>query len=141
MRAAVSQPRHAWQHVWARHPLIRCLYMRLSPTNPLPTSRPAPNLSLPPADLTAQVTTELRTLYGASHRNIIRYHQAFFDNGAITIVMEYCDGGSLSDVLKAMARTRPGQGMPECYIAEVARQVRQGEGHQTHAGEGLKLGR
>jgi hypothetical protein len=47
-----------------------------------------------------QVTTELRTLYGASHPHVVRYHQAFFDNGAITIVMEYMDGGSLADVLK-----------------------------------------
>lgn len=30
-----------------------------------------------------QVTTELRTLNAASHRNIVRYHQAFFDNGAL----------------------------------------------------------
>jgi len=37
--------------------------------------------------------------------------------------MEYCDGGSLGDVLKALARTRPGQGMPECFIAEIARQL------------------
>ncbi|KAL6752613.1 kinase-like domain-containing protein [Haematococcus lacustris] len=70
-----------------------------------------------------QVTTELRTLYGASHQNIVKYHQAFFDNGAITIVMEYCDGGSLADVLRAVSRTRPGQAVPEKYIAEIARQV------------------
>ncbi|GFH25633.1 protein kinase domain-containing protein, partial [Haematococcus lacustris] len=52
-----------------------------------------------------------------------QYHQAFFDNGAITIVMEYCDGGSLADVLRAVSRTRPGQAVPEKYIAEIARQV------------------
>lgn len=71
----------------------------------------------------SQVTTELRTLYEARHRNIVLYHQAFFDNGAVTIVMEYCDGGSLADVLRAMLKTRPGQAMPECFIAEIARQV------------------
>ncbi|GLC37190.1 hypothetical protein PLESTB_000989600 [Pleodorina starrii] len=48
-----------------------------------------------------QVTTELRTLYGADHRNVVRYYAAFFDNGAITIAMEYCDAGSLADLLKA----------------------------------------
>lgn len=48
-----------------------------------------------------QVTTELRTLYGADNPNVVHYHAAFFDNGAITIAMEYCDAGSLADLLKA----------------------------------------
>jgi hypothetical protein len=47
------------------------------------------------------VTTELRTLYGASHPNIVRYHQAFFDNGAITIVME-CERGQRLSWVAAM---------------------------------------
>ncbi|KXZ51148.1 hypothetical protein GPECTOR_13g635 [Gonium pectorale] len=51
-----------------------------------------------------QVTTELRTLYGADHPNVVRYYAAFFDNGAITIAMEYCDAGSLADLLKARAK-------------------------------------
>ncbi len=81
------------------------------------------------------MTTELRTLYGASNRNIVRYHQAFFDNGAITIVMEYCDGGSLADVLRAMGKTRPGQPLPERFVAEIARQVSRGV--RAWAREGL----
>ena len=67
---------------------------------------------------TRQVTTELRTLHGASHPHVVKYHQAFFDNGAITIVMEHMDGGSLADVLKLH------NGLKEPYIAELARQVR-----------------
>ncbi|KAG2423998.1 hypothetical protein HXX76_014824 [Chlamydomonas incerta] len=51
-----------------------------------------------------QVTTELRTLYGAAHPAVVRYFGAFFDNGAITIAMEYCDAGSLADLLKARAK-------------------------------------
>ncbi|KAG2439821.1 hypothetical protein HYH02_010455 [Chlamydomonas schloesseri] len=51
-----------------------------------------------------QVTTELRTLYGADHPAVVRYYGAFFDNGAITIAMEYCDAGSLADLLKARAK-------------------------------------
>ncbi|KAG1673182.1 hypothetical protein FOA52_015293 [Chlamydomonas sp. UWO 241] len=73
--------------------------------------------------LRKQVTTELRTLYGASHPHVVRYHQAFFDNGAITIVMEYMDGGSLADVLKVR------KGLPERYIAELARQLVSGLQH------------
>ncbi|KAF5842541.1 kinase-like domain-containing protein [Dunaliella salina] len=82
------------------------------------------------------VITELRTLHGASHQNIVKYHQAFFDNGAIIIVMEYCDGGSLLDVLRATAKTRPGQGMPEHFVAELARQVVAG---LLHLHKGLRV--
>lgn len=53
-----------------------------------------------------QVTTELRTLYGARHPHVVRYYQAFFDNGAITIVMEFMDKGSLADVLKQRKKVR-----------------------------------
>ena len=59
----------------------------------------------------------MRTLHGASHPHVVKYHQAFFDNGAIAIVMEHMDGGSLADVLK------PHNGLKEPYIAELARQV------------------
>ena len=65
-----------------------------------------------------QVTTELRTLHGSSNRNVVKYHHAFFAEGAVTIVMEYMDGGSLADVLKQAK-----QGLPERFIAEIARQV------------------
>lgn len=68
-----------------------------------------------------QVTTELRTLHGASHRNVVKYHHAFFAEGAVTIVMEYMDGGSLADVLKQAK-----QGLPERFIAEIARQILSG---------------
>ena len=59
---------------------------------------------------------------GSHCHHALPFPQAFFDNGAITIVMEYMDGGSLADVLKLH------QGLPEPYIAELARQV----GGSTH---------
>ena len=77
-----------------------------------PHTHPAP--PSPP-----QVTTELRTLYGASHPHIVKYYQSFFDNGAITILVEYMDGGALADILK-------GKRVPEKYVAEIGRQVCQG---------------
>eukprot|EP00798_Chlamydomonas_sp_ICE-L_P032719 gene32719-3604_t len=67
-----------------------------------------------------QVTTELRTLYGASNKHVVRYHQAFFDNGAITIAMEYMDEGSLADLL---SKEYAHKLLPEKYIAAIARQV------------------
>lgn len=72
-------------------------------TGTLCKARPQPTAAcsaLPPP----QVTTELRTLYGADHPNVVRYYAAFFDNGAITIAMEYCDAGSLADLLKVGAQ-------------------------------------
>eukprot|EP00201_Polytomella_parva_P022527 CAMPEP_0175041644 /NCGR_PEP_ID=MMETSP0052_2-20121109/2048_1 /TAXON_ID=51329 ORGANISM="Polytomella parva, Strain SAG 63-3" /NCGR_SAMPLE_ID=MMETSP0052_2 /ASSEMBLY_ACC=CAM_ASM_000194 /LENGTH=374 /DNA_ID=CAMNT_0016304219 /DNA_START=83 /DNA_END=1204 /DNA_ORIENTATION=+ len=71
-----------------------------------------------------QITTELRTLYGACHPNVVRYLQAFFDEGAITIVMEYMDAGSLADVL-----SRHRRGLPERYVAAIARQIMAGLYH------------
>ncbi len=67
-----------------------------------------------PALLPPQVTTELRTLYGADHPNVVRYYAAFFDNGAITIAMEYCDAGSLADLLKV------GKGAESCISHVIA---------------------
>ncbi|MEW5306276.1 MAG: hypothetical protein WDW36_008750 [Sanguina aurantia] len=64
-----------------------------------------------------QITTELRTLHGSTHGSVVRYHQAFFDNGAITILMEYMDKGSLADLLKVHVK------IPERYIAAIARQT------------------
>jgi hypothetical protein len=49
--------------------------------------------------LRKQITTELKTLYGAQHPHIVQYHQSYFANGAITILMEHMDGGSLYDLL------------------------------------------
>jgi serine/threonine protein kinase len=64
-----------------------------------------------------RVCMELRTLYGAGSPYVVKYYQSFLANGAITIVMEYLDGGSLADVLKRVPR------LPEPHLAEVARQV------------------
>lgn len=72
-------------------------------------------------------------MYGASHSHVVRYYQAFFDNGAITIVMEHMDGGSLADILKLH------KGLPERYIAELARQV--GGGRRVWTSVGGKCGR
>ncbi len=52
-----------------------------------------------------------------SPRYVIKYHQAFYDAGAITIVMEYMDGGSLLQVLIDQGR------IAEKYLAEISKQV------------------
>merc|ERR1711904_125646 len=67
-----------------------------------------------------QINQELRALYEASSKYVIKYHQAFYDAGAITIVMEYMDGGSLLQVLMQQGK------IPEKYLAEISRQVLKG---------------
>jgi serine/threonine protein kinase len=40
---------------------------------------------------------------GARHPHIVSYHQSYFANGAMTILMEFMDGGSLWDVLQRVS--------------------------------------
>ncbi|KAF8071368.1 MKK1a [Scenedesmus sp. PABB004] len=53
------------------------------------------------------VVAEVRALAGAAHPHVVAYHQSFYADGALTILMEHMDGGSLADVL---ARVRGGGG-------------------------------
>lgn len=48
---------------------------------------------------------------GARHPHIVSYHQSYFANGAMTILMEFMDGGSLWDVLQ---RVRPAHCSRHC---------------------------
>ncbi|KAI8472359.1 MAG: kinase-like domain-containing protein [Monoraphidium minutum] len=65
----------------------------------------------------ARVTTELRSLAGSRHPHVVSYRQSYLANGAVTILMEYMDCGSLADLLARAPR------LPERLLAEVARQV------------------
>ncbi|WIA32642.1 hypothetical protein OEZ86_003444 [Tetradesmus obliquus] len=70
-----------------------------------------------------QVTTEVRAMDGARHPHIVSYHQSYFANGAMTILMEFMDGGSLWDVLQRH------KAIPGRYLPELARQVLLGLSH------------
>eukprot|EP00878_Enallax_costatus_P038063 GHUV01043204.1.p1 GENE.GHUV01043204.1~~GHUV01043204.1.p1 ORF type:complete len:233 (+),score=48.11 GHUV01043204.1:180-878(+) len=67
-----------------------------------------------------QVTTEVKALDGSRHPHIVQYHQSYFANGALTILMEFMDGGSLWDVLQKIRI------VPQQYLPELARQVLSG---------------
>jgi len=71
--------------------------------------------------LRKQVTQELRMLHSMDNQYVVRYYQSFFDNGAITAVMEYMDGGTLAHLCSAHRN-----GIAEKYLAEIARQVLSG---------------
>lgn len=48
---------------------------------------------------------------------IVVCYQSFYENGAISIVLEYMDGGSLADFLKKVNM------IPEPYLAAICKQV------------------
>jgi len=51
-----------------------------------------------------RIITELRTLHKSSCAYIVRSRGAYFDQGSISILMEYMDGGTLCDATRALGR-------------------------------------
>jgi NIMA (never in mitosis gene a)-related kinase len=73
---------------------------------------------------------EIQMLSSLRHPNIVAYHEAFVSEQFIFIVMQYCDGGDLDQLLKA-ARQR-GQRLNERFIIRCFLQARlQPEPHST----------
>ena len=49
-----------------------------------------------------EVMREVALLETLDHPFITRIHESFTENGALHIIMEYCDGGTLQGLLKQM---------------------------------------
>mmetsp|Transcript_8064 Transcript_8064/g.23104 ORF Transcript_8064/g.23104 Transcript_8064/m.23104 type:complete len:395 (-) Transcript_8064:110-1294(-) len=71
--------------------------------------------------LRKQITQELRMLHSTNNPYVVRYYQSFFENGSITAVMEYMDGGTLAHICNHHR-----EGIEERYLADIARQVLSG---------------
>lgn len=84
------------------------------------------NCNLRAEHIRKQVFGELRTLRSCRHCNIVRYHESFYDNGAVTIAMEYMDRGSLADVFVAFGH------VPEHFLAMILAQVLEGLQYLHH---------
>jgi serine/threonine protein kinase len=54
-----------------------------------------------------QFKREMQVISGLQHANIVRFLDSGSDQGTFFFVMEYCDGGSLADVAKALGGTIP----------------------------------
>ena len=65
-----------------------------------------------------QIFGELRTLRSCRHPRIVRYMESFYDNGTVTIAMEFMNRGSMADLFKAFGH------MPEHFLAMMMTQVR-----------------
>ncbi|KAK9857626.1 hypothetical protein WJX84_005358 [Apatococcus fuscideae] len=70
--------------------------------------------------LRKQVSMELRTLAEANHPSIVKFYQSFLNDGAVVIVMEHMDAGSMADVLHRH------RSIAEPYLAQIALQAVQG---------------
>ncbi|CAN0901270.1 Mitogen-activated protein kinase kinase 2, partial [Linum grandiflorum] len=66
------------------------------------------------------IAQELKINQSAQCPNVVMCYQSVYDNGAVSIILEYMDGGSLADFLRKV-RT-----IPEPYLAAICKQVLQG---------------
>lgn len=73
-----------------------------------------------------QIAQELKINQSSQCPYVVVCYQSFYDNGAISIILEYMDGGSLADFLKKV-RT-----IPEPYLAAISKQVGTKVNHVCH---------
>lgn len=64
------------------------------------------------------IAQELRINQSSQCPYVVICYQSFFDNGAISIILEYMDGGSLADFMKKVKT------IPEQYLAAICKQVK-----------------
>ncbi|EHA8587035.1 mitogen-activated protein kinase kinase 2 [Cocos nucifera] len=73
-----------------------------------------------------QIAQELKINLSTQCPYVVVCYQSFYDNGVISIVLEYMDGGSLADFLKKVKT------IPEPYLAAICKQVLRGLMHLHH---------
>jgi serine/threonine protein kinase len=73
-----------------------------------------------------QLTREIESLYDADCPSLITFYGAFYREGAITIALEYMDGGSLANVLSQVGP------IPEHVLAHIAYQILWGLAYMKH---------
>ncbi|XP_062148048.1 mitogen-activated protein kinase kinase SIPKK [Alnus glutinosa] len=67
-----------------------------------------------------QIAQELKINQSAQCPYVVVCYQSFYDNGVVSIILEYMDGGSLLDLLKKVKT------IPELYLAAISKQVLKG---------------
>uniref|UniRef100_A0A5B6ZJZ2 mitogen-activated protein kinase kinase n=1 Tax=Davidia involucrata TaxID=16924 RepID=A0A5B6ZJZ2_DAVIN len=73
-----------------------------------------------------QIAQELKINQSSQCPYVVVCYQSFYDNGAISIILEYMDGGSLTDFLKKVKT------VPEPYLAAICKQVLKGLWYLHH---------
>lgn len=64
-----------------------------------------------------QIAQELKINQSSQCPYTVVCYQSFYDNGAVSIILEYMDGGSLADFLKIV------KSIPEEYLSAICKQV------------------
>ncbi|CAK9177118.1 unnamed protein product [Ilex paraguariensis] len=72
------------------------------------------------------IAQELKINQSAQCQNVVVCYQSFYENGAISIILEYMDGGSLADFLKHVKT------IPEPCLAAICKQVLKGMWYLHH---------
>jgi mitogen-activated protein kinase kinase 1 len=67
-----------------------------------------------------QIILELKTLYRTQSEFVVTFYDAFYSEGSISIALEFMDGGSLADLLRACGS------IPERILAKITTQVLKG---------------
>lgn len=65
-----------------------------------------------------QIAQELKINQSAQCPYVVVCYQSIYDNGTISIILEYMDGGSLEDLLNKVIT------IPEPFLAAICKQVR-----------------
>ncbi|XP_028753558.1 mitogen-activated protein kinase kinase 2-like [Neltuma alba] len=73
-----------------------------------------------------QIAQELKINQSAQCPYVVVCYQSFYENGVISIVLEYMDGGSLEDFLKKV------KSIPEPHLAAICKQVLKGLTYLHH---------
>ncbi|MQL93184.1 hypothetical protein Taro_025826 [Colocasia esculenta] len=77
-----------------------------------------------PEEIRMRIALELKINYSLNYSSqcpyIVAYYQSFYDNGVMSIVLEYMDGGSLADFVNKV------KSIPEPYLAAICKQVLKG---------------
>lgn len=73
-----------------------------------------------------QLIREIITLYDAQCPNLVTFYGAFYREGAITIALEYMNGGSLANVMNQVGP------IPENILASIAYQILWGLAYLKH---------
>jgi mitogen-activated protein kinase kinase 1 len=67
-----------------------------------------------------QIAKELKINQAAQCPYVVVCYQSFYDNGVISIILEYMDGGSMADLLNKVKT------IPEPYLSAICKQVLKG---------------
>ena len=69
---------------------------------------------------------EIEILKKCSHENVVQYIEHFFEDGKLNIVMEFCRGGDLMELIE---KKKPNNYFPESTVIDFFQQMTKGTAH------------